>query len=281
MVPHSVILTAPPGTMKRITSRQNPLVASVRAVARGSEPGIFLDGQHLVAEAVSHATIRHALVAAEALERGETQALVDELERKGVEVVSVTAPVMAAVTSVKSSSTIVAVADPVPDRSEAIYGEVPSIPLVVIACDVQDPGNIGAIIRVAEAAGATGVVAAGHSADPFGPKALRGSMGSAFRLPVATAQSGDAIRAARARGCVVQAAVTRGGRSLFELDLTRPSAILIGSEGAGLRPAMTELADERFTIPMHPPVESLNAAVSAALVLYEARRQRQNAARRT
>ena len=265
--------------MKHIASRQNPLVAKVRAVARGTADGIFLDGPHLVAEAAAHATLRQVLVAADALDRDETKALIARLVRDGVEVVSATAPVMAAVTSVQSSSIIVAVADRLPNRDEAIYGESPTIPLVAIACDVQDPGNVGAIIRVAEAAGATGVVAAGHSADPFGPKALRGSMGSAFRVPVATGQSGDVIRAARARGCIVQAAVAHDGRSLFDLDLTRPTAVLLGSEGAGLRPALTDLADERFTIPMHPPVDSLNVAVAAALVLYEARRQRQLAAR--
>lgn len=266
--------------MKRITSRQNPLVTSIRAVARGAEPGLFLDGPHLVAEALAaNAAIRHALVAAEAAEHVDLKPLVDRLVRQGVEVVSVTATVMAAVTSVRSSSAIVAVADPMPSRDGAIYGEPPSIPLVVIACDVQDPGNVGAIIRVAEAAGATGVVAGGHSADPFGPKALRGSMGSALRLPVAMSQSADAIRAARAQGCLVQAAIPHGGRSLFELDLTRPSAVLIGGEGAGLRSALIDLADECFSIPMHPPVDSLNVAVAAALVLYEARRQRQHAAR--
>ena len=267
--------------MKHIASRQNPLVAKVRAVARGTADGIFLDGPHLVEEAAAHATLRQVLVAADALDRDEMKALIARLVRDGVEVVSATAPVMAAVTSVQSSSIIVAVADRLPNRDEAIYGESPTIPLVAIACDVQDPGNVGAIIRVAEAAGATGVVAAGHSADPFGPKALRGSMGSAFRVPVATGQSGDVIRAARARGCIVQAAVAHDGRSLFYLYLTRPTAVLLGSEGAGLRPALTDLADERFTIPMHPPVDSLNVAVAAALVLYEARRQRQLAARGT
>jgi TrmH family RNA methyltransferase len=265
--------------MKHITSRQNPLIAKIRAVARGSGDGIFLDGPHLVAEAAGHATLRHVLVAASALDREETKTLIARLTRQNVDVVTVTAPVMAAVSSVDSSSAIVAVADRPPSRDDAVYGESPSIPLVAIACDVQDPGNVGAIIRVAEAAGATGVIAAGHSADPFGPKALRGSMGSAFRVAVSSAQVGDAIRAARARGCIVQAAVAHVGRSLFDLDLTRPTAVLLGSEGAGLRPALTDLADERFTIPMHPPVESLNVAVAAALVLYEARRQRQHAAR--
>lgn len=265
--------------MKHITSRQNPLVAKVRAVARGTADGMFLDGPHLLAEAATRTTLHHVLVAAEALDRDELKTLIAGLVRQGVEVVSVTAPVMAAVTSVQSSSSIVGIADRLPPREDEVYGESPSIPLVAIACDVQDPGNVGAIIRVAEAAGATGVVAAGHSADPFGPKALRGSMGSAFRLPVSTAQSGDAIRAARARGCIVHAAVAHDGRSLFDLDLTRPTAVLLGSEGGGLRAALTDLADERFTIPMHPPVDSLNVAVAAAIVLYEARRQRQLAAR--
>jgi len=265
--------------MKHIASRQNPLIAKIRAAARGSADGMFLDGPHLVAEAAAHATLRHVLVTADALDRDETKTLIARLVRQGVEVVSVSAPVMAAVTSVQSSSAIVALADRMPARDDAVYGESPSIPLVAIACDVQDPGNVGAIIRVAEAAGATGVVAAGHSADPFGPKALRGSMGSALRLPVSTGQAGDAIRAARARGCIVHAAVAHDGRSIFDLDLTRPTAVLLGSEGAGLRPALTDLADERFTIPMHPPVDSLNVAVAAALVLYEARRQRQHAAR--
>jgi len=128
---------------------------------------------------------------------------------------------------------------------------------------------------VAEAAGATGLVAAGASANPFGWKALRGSMGSALRLPIASALSSDAaIADARRRRCRVVATVPRGGRSLFEADLSGPVAVLIGGEGGGLPAALVDTADERVTIPMQAPVESLNAAVTAALILYEARRQR-------
>jgi len=118
-------------------------------------------------------------------------------------------------------------------------------------------------------------VAAGASADPFGWKALRGSMASALRLPVAVRiHAAEAVTDARRRGCQIVATTARGGRAPFDLDLTRPTAILIGSEGSGLDPSLTQTADQRVTIPMQPPVESLNAAVTAALLVYEARRQR-------
>ena len=146
---------------------------------------------------------------------------------------------------------------------------------MVIACDVQDPGNLGAIVRVAEAGAATGVVAAGSCADPFGWKALRGSMGSALRLPVASrGRADDAIARARRHGCRIVATVARGGHLLFDVNLKMPIAVLIGGEGSGLAPSLVAAADERVTIPMQAPVESLNAAVTAALVVYEARRQR-------
>ena len=263
--------------MKRITSRQNPLVAAFRAVARGRAPGLLLDGPHLLAEALAALVpIRQAFVAADAMDRADIKAIVAQLIERGVDVVSVTPPVMAAVSSVRSSSAIVAVADRRDTSPDDVYDDGTRIPLVVIACDVQDPGNLGAIVRVAEAAGATGVVAAGHSADPFGPKALRGSMGSSLRLPVLVGGTAEAVSAARRHGCRVYAAVPRDGRSLFDLDLTGPTASLIGGEGPGLAPELTSLADQRFSIPMESRVESLNAAIAAALVLYEARRQRQH-----
>jgi TrmH family RNA methyltransferase len=147
--------------------------------------------------------------------------------------------------------------------------------LVVVAVDILDPGNVGAIVRVAEAAAATGLVAAGACADPFGWKALRGSMGSAFRLPIVAAASvADAVATARERGCRIVATVPRRGRSLYDATLAGALAILVGSEGAGVSQALIDSADELITIPMRPPVESLNTAVAASLVLYEAHRRR-------
>jgi TrmH family RNA methyltransferase len=172
---------------------------------------------------------------------------------------------------VRSPSPIVAIADRPIAADGRAYG---AVPLVVIAVDVQDPGNVGAIVRVAEAAGATGVTIAGASADPFGWKALRGSMGSALRLPIVHRPGDRALDALRAAGCRIVATAPHGGRSLYETDLRGPVAVVIGGEGPGLAPADLAAADAVMTVPMAPPVESLNAAVTAAIVAYEARRQR-------
>jgi len=139
---------------------------------------------------------------------------------------------------------------------------------------VQDPGNVGAIIRAAEACGATGALAGEGTADPFGWKALRGAMGSTFRLPVAREPLERIVDRARAAAIRLFAATPRGGKPLPECDLRGPAAVLLGGEGPGLPAALFDAADERMTIPMKPTVESLNVSVAAALILYEASRQR-------
>jgi TrmH family RNA methyltransferase len=261
-----------------ITSRQNPLVARFRAAARGDAGAvILLDGAHLVADAMAAGVrIELAAVTPAAHERRDIGALVDRLTRAGVEVTTVSAPVMDAVSPLHAPTGIAALAHYRPSSLDRLYQT--ASPLVVIAIDVQDPGNVGAIVRVAEAAGASGVVASGISANPFGWRALRGSMGSGLRLPIASGVAPDtAIADARRRGCRIVATTPRGGAPLSDADLEGPLAILIGGEGAGLAPSVVDAADERVTIPMAAPVESLNAAVTAALILYEARRRLEQA----
>jgi TrmH family RNA methyltransferase len=259
-----------------ITSRHNPLVARFRDAARGDAGGVMLlDGAHLVFDAIAAGiSVQLAAVASGAEEkRDEVRALVASLMRAGVELATVSSPVMDAISPVRSSSAVVALAARPVFGHEQLYSG--AAPIVLIAADVQDPGNLGAIVRVAEAAGASGVVCAGASASPFGWKALRGSMGSALRLPIASGASVDnAIDEARRHGCRIVATVPRDGVSIFDADLGGPIAVLIGGEGGGLAHAIVDAADERVTIPMQAPVESLNAAVSAALILYEVRRQR-------
>ncbi len=260
---------------RRITSRHSTHVARYRAVARGDiSDRLLLDGPHLVADALAAGVpIEHAAVVSTALDRAEIRTLVAALSTYGVEASVATPPVMASLSPVRSSSPIVALAHrPVPDARRLYAG---AAPLVLVASDVQDPGNMGAIIRAAEAGGATSVLAAGACADPFGWKALRGSAGSALRLPIGIADAAESAMAdARRHGCRTIATVPRGGRSLFSVDLREAAAVLVGGEGQGLSPALVESADERITIPMQSPVESLNAAVAAAVIVYEAFRQR-------
>jgi len=148
--------------------------------------------------------------------------------------------------------------------------------LVLVLSGVQDAGNVGAIIRAAEGGGATGVICTEGTADPFGWKALRGGMGSTFRLPIAVRQPiAAALGLARAAGLAVIATVPRDGTPMSRCDLRQPAAVLLGAEGAGLEEATARDADVRLTIPMHGPVESLNVAITAALICFEAARQRE------
>ena len=260
--------------METITSRRNALIARFRAAARGREANVLLlDGPHLVESALGAGVrVTAALVAADRANRPDMARLVAALHAAGVHLVAATAPVMDAASPVRSASPIVALAERPPVDEDRLYGGAAPI---LIAASVQDPGNLGAIVRVAHAAGAAGVVAADGAADPFGWKALRGSMGSVFHLPVAVrARLEDAVRTARSRGWRIAAAVPRGGTPYLEADLRERTAIVIGSEGSGLPDRLVESADLRLTIPMAPGVESLNAAVAAAILLYEARRQR-------
>jgi RNA methyltransferase, TrmH family len=261
--------------MTRIVSRQNPLVGRFRAAARNEDPGVvLLDGAHLVAEAVAaRIAVEHAIVSSAALSDAAMAELIRALEDRGARISSAPAAVMDAVSPVRSASPIVALGARPADARAGLFTR--SDALVVIACGVQDPGNVGAIARVAEAAGASAFVAAGPSADPFGWKALRGSMGSALRLPIAIEPDAAFVVAdAKRHGCRLVATVPAGGQRLFDTDLRGAIAILIGSEGAGLPQELVDAAETKITIPMAPPVESLNAAVSAALILYEAVRQR-------
>jgi TrmH family RNA methyltransferase len=260
-----------------ISSRQNPFVQQCRDLARRRQTGqgdVLLDGLHLLSDAIAAGLPVTAAAAPDAFWLGPVGApLARALASAGALLYSASPAALEAASPVKAPTGIVAIARC--QRAEVRHALEARPALAVGAVQVQDPGNVGAIIRVADAAGATGVIVTGGSADPFGWKALRGSMGSAFRLPVASGASlADACREARERGVRVMALSPAGGRALHELDLTGPALILVGGEGAGLPDEARASADGLVTIPMRPPVESLNVAVAAGVVLYEAYRQR-------
>jgi TrmH family RNA methyltransferase len=261
--------------MKHITSRQNAIVARFRAVSGGDDrTQLLLDGSHLVTEAIGAGlAMTVAVVTAEAINEPEVGDLVAKLSHAGVEVVSVATQVMNVISPVRAASPIAALARRHSSTADRLFSV--DTPVILCAADVQDPGNVGAIVRVAEAGGATGVAVTGVSADPLGWKALRGSMGSALRLPLAHGLATMAlIDEARLHGIAVVASVPRGGVPPEEARLTGPIVLIVGAEGAGLPSVVIAAAAERITIPMAPPVESLNTAVCAALLVYEARRQR-------
>lgn len=143
---------------------------------------------------------------------------------------------------------------------------------LVFLFGLQDPGNLGAVVRVAEATGSAGVVAAAGSADFFHPRAVRASAGSVLRMPVSGRVSFEAFaRDAKQAGRVLCGAVPSGGEDPFAAPPPAACVLVIGSEGAGLPAGAYRYLDRRLTIPMAPPVDSLNAAVAAALLLYASR----------
>ena len=148
------------------------------------------------------------------------------------------------------------------------------------------PGNVGSIIRSADALGAHGVIVAGHAADVYDPRCVRASTGSLFTLPVIrTPGPGEVaawVTALRARGCPIVLAATdeRGDRDVFDFDFTQPVLLLAGNEGTGLSAAWRELSDVVVSIPMAGAASSLNAANAASIFLYEASRQRRPARKR-
>jgi TrmH family RNA methyltransferase len=265
-----------------ISSRHNPFVQRCRALARRRDAGsgeMLLDGLHLLSDALAAGVPVAAAAAPTDFWHGPIGAsLAASLASAGAELYTAGRAVLEAASPVSAPTGIIAIALREPAGIEQVLAPQPA--LVVCADHVQDAGNIGAIVRAAEAAGATGVITTAGSADPFGWKALRGSMGSAFRLPVAAGADLDAVcREARGRGVQIVATAPVGGLALGEADFSGPTLVLVGGEGAGLPDEVQALADVRLRIPMRPPVESLNVAVAAGVVLYEAYRQRHGGGR--
>lgn len=258
-----------------ITSRQNPLIKRAQRIRRGAEPGhMFIDGSRLVEEAVASEIALEALIYTPewaATERGA--AVLERLALEQYRGALVPEQVLRAVCDVETPQGVIALAaQPVFGLEELFSDERP---LVVALDALQDPGNVGTIVRAAEAAGASGVAVSPGTAEPYGPKALRASMGSAFRLPIARRTSVDeAVRAATERGLTVLATAVEGGTHYTDHDWRKPTLVLVGNEGAGLSPDTLALADRIVSIPLAPPVESLNAAVATAVMLFEAVRQR-------
>ncbi|HSD26587.1 MAG TPA: RNA methyltransferase [Vicinamibacteria bacterium] len=258
-----------------LRSRANPLYKRLRALKEraGERELCLLEGPRLVLEALEAGL---AVVEAAASERAESSpagpAALAALRQSGVPVRAMSAELVASLSETETSQGVLALARRPSFPEEGMFE---GTPLVLVADGVQDPGNLGGLLRTAEAAGASGAILALGCADAFSWKALRGSMGSAFRVPhlrgVSIEQALDALDARR---IPVLATAPDGERRYDEVDLRGPVAVVVGAEGAGLAAAVLERATARLRIPLSGAVESLNVGVAAALVLFEAARQR-------
>ncbi|MDI3257549.1 MAG: RNA methyltransferase [Kyrpidia sp.] len=265
-----------------IRSGQNERVKEWAALHRGKERrrrGVFLaEGPHLVGEALA-AGVRIEVLIYDPDDRSpEVATLVDRARRRGLVLQPVSRAVMDKICESATPQGIAAVvAMPAwrsPSSARAPEGQAAGV--LMIALDgVQDPGNVGAVLRVARAVGASGVLCGGDTADPFSPKAVRGSMGAVFSVPIWSGRLTDMLPAWKGKGARLVETGAANGVRYDHWDWRPPTVVVLGSEGRGIRPEIRRLCDGTVHIPMPGGGESLNVAVAAAILLYEAWRQRE------
>lgn len=261
-----------------ISSRHNALVRRAREVRDGKHRDlIFIEGLRLCEEAArSGIELDTVLFTESFVEEARASRLIDALAGSAERVAAVGEAVIEYLSDTRTPQGVVALARrPATDRASFESASRRDAPLVVVMHMVGNPSNAGAMLRVAEAAGATGAIATRHTADPFSPKALRGAMGSAFRLPLwSGVELAEVSDWCRSRGIQTVSTSLDAARAHTEIDWAVPRAVIFGPEAAGLAREEAQTADVSVRIPMRAPVESLNVAVALAVVLYEAARQR-------
>lgn len=262
---------AVPAHARALSSIRNPLLKDVRrAVARGTltEDGYAIaETFHLLEEALRSDREVRSVIAAESV-KSAVENHVGRLAR--IQLIVVPDDIFPSLSATESSQGVIALVRPPAWTLDQVFR---GRSLVVLLDGLQDPGNAGAVVRAAEAFGASGVLFLKGTVSPWNPKTLRASAGSLFRLPVLAAMDPDLARAAmEQRRIDVYATVPSGGRLLADAELTRRCAFIIGSEGRGVSEKLRASAID-LRIPTHG-VESLNAAMAAGILLYEAARQR-------
>lgn len=261
----------------KITSRDNSLLRRARAVRDGKLPElIFVEGLRLCEEALRSKLSIDALIYSEELERKDRAArVIEELSKISGKAAAVSENLLASISYTRTPQGIIALASR-PASDEAGFAAAQSgTPLLVVMHSINNPVNVGAILRTAEAAGVTGAIATANTADPFSPKALRGAMGSAFRLPVWTGASyADVLAWCAGRKIHTVSADAEGPKLFTEVDWRQSCALIVGPESDGLSAEDIAATDEACRIPMQSEVESLNVAVATGILFYEAARQR-------
>ncbi len=262
-----------------ITSKSNPKIKDIRllkqAKHRQDRGEYFIEGVRLAEEAFGSGQAVRQIVYSPRLENTARGAELLSLARRKYPAAGwfyVSDSVLDSLSDTRTHQGILAVLE----KSDHGWEELRNREgLILLLYELQDPGNLGTIFRVTEAGKGAGLVLTRGTVDPFNPKVIRASMGSLFRLPFLSDQDPrEALQTLRSLGYRVFSTSVEAGTSLWEADFSRPTAVLFGQEGAGLPAELIEAADGILTIPMSPAVNSLNVAVSAGLVVYEAWRQK-------
>ncbi len=261
----------------QITSRDNSLLRQARAVRDGKvDDLIFVEGLRLCVEALRSNLELEAVIVSEQLARKEHAAEpIAEISKASRRAGSVSEKLLESISYTKTPQGIVVLARRPESSEQRLAASLTDTPLLVMLHQINNPVNVGAILRTAEAAGATGIIATKNTSDPFSPKSLRGAMGSAFRLPVwRDAEFTQAVEWCRAKSIKLVGTGASAVVRHTEWDWTRSTALVLGPESTGLTTDEWKATDQTVSIPMYGEVESLNVSVAAGILLYEAARQR-------
>jgi TrmH family RNA methyltransferase len=260
--------------LRRVVSRQNARVKELRRVFHEAVPNrdgeVAVEGMHLAEEAI-RSGLRLSTVFFSESARERAHKLIPQLSSH-TEVLLLPDDVFAGAVPTETPQGIAALVKVKSFTLDEAF--LPAPALLVISAGIQDPGNLGTIVRSAEAFGATGLLLGEKTVSPWNWKAIRASAGSMFRVPALKVELVKALLDAKARGARVLATSSHKGTSISQADLHDPVALLVGNEGAGLPKDILAQADEIVVIPQSAQVESLNAGIAASVILYEAARQR-------
>ena len=273
--------------LRRVTSRQNGLVKDLRKAFNQAEPTsegyIAVEGVRIIEEAIRSGLRFQAVFFSDA---GSAHAarLLPQIA-SNVEIMLLPDEVFASAVNTESPQGVAALVklrshkfDDLLEQgsqgSQNLRSQVKDSQLLLAVAGIQDPGNLGTVIRSAEAFGVRAVLLGEKTVSHFNPKAVRASAGSLFRQPLIRAKLNESIPLLKQSGVRVLATSSHKGKPLHEANFTGAAMIVVGNEGAGVPPEILSLADELVTIPHSARVESLNAGIAASILLYEAARQR-------
>ena len=262
----------------RITSRQNPRVKDAAQLrtsrARQRQGRLLIDGEREITRAIA-AGVRcvEAFVCDELCVTPDCRNVVQSLESTDAEIFSVPPSVYEKLAFGEREDGVIVVAETPKRRLQDL--QLPATPLVAVLDGIEKPGNLGAILRSADAAGVDAVVAADARTDLYNPNTIRASLGTVFSTNVCEASAGDALGWLRERGLAIVAARPDASKLYTEADMRAGTAIVLGSEAAGLANIWNGENVTSVRIPMHGMADSLNVSTTAAVLFYEALRQRQ------
>ncbi|HEY2392772.1 MAG TPA: RNA methyltransferase [Candidatus Angelobacter sp.] len=270
------VQSQPDSRLRRVTSRQNGLIKDLRKAFSQNEPTsegyIAIEGVRIIEEAI-RSGLRFQAVFFSDVGSAHSAKLLPQIASH-VEILLLPDEVFSSAVNTESPQGVAALVKLRPTKFEDLLEQIDQAPLLLGVAGIQDPGNLGTVIRSAEAFGARAVLLGEKTVSHFNPKAVRASAGSLFREPLLRVKMAETIPLLKQKGVRVLATSSHKGKPLHEASFTGAAMIIVGNEGAGVPAEILSQADELVNIPHSPRVESLNAGIAASILLYEAARQR-------